>query len=160
MGLTRRSFVTLCLFFFLSLSYSLFQAEPLEHRGSLCSLPGFLRPEQEDVLRLNSLGRPGGHLWPPWTGQTSCLEVLLIFYVNQRISLSLLYFLIYNILIYLSLNQSQSLTPFLLQVSLDPAGAGPRRISIPKMSAWFQILDQITTLGRLENSTPQSLPNS
>ena len=30
--------VSLSLFFFLSLSYSLVQADPLEHRGSLCSL--------------------------------------------------------------------------------------------------------------------------
>ena len=49
---------------------------------------GFLRPEREDVLHLHSLGRLGGHLWPLWTGQTSCLEVLLAFYVNQGTSAS------------------------------------------------------------------------
>ena len=51
-------------------------------------LPGFLRSEREDVLCLHSLGRPGGHLWPLWTGQTPCLGVLLVFYVNQGISAS------------------------------------------------------------------------
>ena len=39
-------------------------------------------------LRLHSLGRLGGHLWPLWTGQTSCLGVLLAFYVNKGISAS------------------------------------------------------------------------
>ena len=74
-------------------------------------LPGFLRPEWEDVLCLHSPGRLGRHLWPPWTGQTPCLGVLLAFYVNQGIQpLSLLYFLIYNILsLYLSKSVANSI---------------------------------------------------
>ena len=91
-------------------------------------LPGFLRPEQEDVLRLYSLGRPGRHLWPPWTGQTSCLEVLLAFYVNQGISASFSPVFLSTIFFpYRSLNHPP--TPFFLQVPLDPAGAGPRHNS-------------------------------
>ena len=51
-------------------------------------LPRFLRPERENVLHLHSLGRPGGHLWPPWTEQAPCLGALLAFSVNQGISAS------------------------------------------------------------------------
>ena len=64
-----------------------------------------------------------------WTVQVSCLETLLIFCINQGTPAS---FLLSSIFLsttfnYLSLNQSQSPTPFLLRVSLDPAGAGPWR---------------------------------
>ena len=92
---SRRSLVTPCVFFSLSFSLSLslslfFSGWSLGAYGLLAFtyLPGFLRPEWEDVLHLHSLGRPGGHLWPPWTGQTSCLGILLAFYVNQGISAS------------------------------------------------------------------------
>ena len=93
LGLTEawspRVFSSLYLSFSLSLSLSLsFSGWSLGAWGfsAFTYLPGFLRPEREDVLHLHSLGRLGGHLWPLWTGQTSCLEVLLVLYVNQGIS--------------------------------------------------------------------------
>ena len=124
-----RVFSSLYLSFSLSLSLSLsFSGWSLGAWGlpAFTYLPGFLRPEQESVLRLHSLRRPGGHLWPLWTGQTSCLEVLLVLYVNQGISASfspLFSYLQHSFLI--SLNHSPM--PFLLWVPLDPAGAGPRQ---------------------------------
>ena len=75
---------------------------------------GFLRPEREDVLHLHSLGRLGGHLWPLWTGQTSCLGVLLAFYVNQGISASfspLFSYLQYSFLISLSKSSAEATFP-------------------------------------------------
>ena len=123
------------LFFSLSLSFS----HSLSFSGwslgagrlpAFTYLPRFLRPEWEDVLCLLSLGRPGGHLWPAWTGQTSCLGVLLAFLCKQRnISLFLSSVFLSTIFFpYLSWNQLPTL--FLLWVSLDPAGAGPWKLAI------------------------------
>ena len=58
-----KAWFPLVLSFFLSLT--LFQADPLEHRGPsmLTYLPGLLTPEREGALRL-SLGRQGGRLRP------------------------------------------------------------------------------------------------
>ena len=106
MGLThRRSLVTPSLsLFFISLSYSLFQASShLKTQRSAVStyLPGFLRPEREGALRLHSLGRPGGHLWP-YVDDASLLSRDFIDFlcIPRNISLFsfLLYFLICNIL--------------------------------------------------------------
>ena len=61
-------------------------------------LPGFLRPEQEGALRLHSLGRPGGHLWP-YVDSASLLswDFIDFLYKPRNISLfsSLLCFHIY-----------------------------------------------------------------
>ena len=141
MGLAHwRSLVTSCFSFF-SLSFFLSPSPSLSFSfwslgayglPAFTYLPRFLRPEREDVLRLHSLGRLGGHLWPPWTGQTSCLGVLLAFYVNQGISASFSPLFSYLQLSFL-LSLNQSLTPFLFQVSLDPAEAGPRCMNFYKV---------------------------
>ena len=104
-------------------------------------LPGFLRPEGEGALRLHSLGRPGGHLWPH-VDSASLLSSDFIDFLykprNTSLFSSLLYFLIYNILS-LSLSKSfSSLTLFLLWVPLDPAGAGPQHLGMPVIRQFEQ----------------------
>ena len=64
--------------------------------------------------------------WPYVDGVSLLSEALLAFYVNQGIQpLSLLYSLNCKLFLYLSLNLYISLTmPSLLQITLDPTGAG------------------------------------
>ena len=72
-------------------------------------LPGFLWPEREGALRLHFPGRPGGHLWPHVDGASLLSWDFIDFlYKPRNTSLfsSLLYFLIYNILNYLSFSKS------------------------------------------------------
>ena len=102
MGLTQSSLVTPCFSFFLS--YFLFQADPLKHRGSLRSLfcQGF-----KDFISF--LCKPR----------------------NISLFLSSI-FLSSTFFPYLSLNQLP--TQFLLWVSLYPAGAGPRHRTTGEMT--------------------------
>ena len=64
-------------------------------------------------------------------------------------------FFIYNIFFLLSLNQSP--TPFLLWVSLDPAGAGPRRSRLKTM--FHKKLEDFTGVSgvTIEYNNPQSV---
>ena len=83
-------------------------------------LPGFLRPEWEGALRLHSLRRPGGHLWPYIDGASLLSRDFIDFLCKPR-----------NISLFLSsipLSFIHSPTPFLLRVPLDPVGAGPQQL--------------------------------
>ena len=94
-------------------------------------LPGFLRPEQEGALRLHSLRRPGGHLWPYVDGASLLSRDFIDFLCKPRnisLFLSSIFLSAAFFFISLSLNYSPTPTPFLLWVPLDPAGAGPRQL--------------------------------
>ena len=85
-------------------------------------LPGFLRPEWGSALRLHSLRRPGGHLWPYVDGASLLSRDFIDFLCKPR-----------NISLFLSsipLSFIHSPTPFLLRVPLDPAGAGPQQFYV------------------------------
>ena len=115
LGLTQRSLVTWCFSFFLS--YFLFQADPLKHRGSLRSLfcQGF-----KDFISF--LCKPR----------------------NISLFLSSI-FLSSTFFPYLSLNRLP--TQFFLQLPLDPAGARPRLLmtTIYSKNPLFHIHAHINT---------------
>ena len=89
-----RTLVPVSFFLSLTLSLSLSQADPLEHRGSLSSLscPGFWDPLEKALCAFTP---SRGRLRPPWTIKPRA-GALLAFCVNQGISafFFLLYFLI------------------------------------------------------------------
>ena len=96
MGLAHWSLVPPCQFFLsLLLSFSGWSLGA-QRCSAFTYLPGLLRPEQEGALRLHSLGRSGGCLWPTWTKHVPCLGALLAFCVNQGISASILSSIIHS----------------------------------------------------------------
>ena len=121
--------------FFLSLSYSLFQASShLKTQRSAVStyLPGFLRPEREGALRLHSLGRPGGHLWPYVDGASLLFRDCIDFLCKPRNFSLFLSSIFLSATFFISLSKSfanaDAVSP---SFPLDPAGAGPRQKNIP-----------------------------
>ena len=122
--------------FFLSLSVSLCLSVSLldwspgaQRLSEFTFLPGLLRLSREGALCLH----PTERVPEASVNRTSPLSgTSLAFSVNQGISSSFSPLFSYLQLSFL-LSLNQSLTPFLFQVSLDPAEAGPRCMNFYKV---------------------------
>ena len=109
-------------------------------------LPGFLRPEPEGALRLHSLGRPGGHLWPYVDG-TSLLSRDFIDFLCKPRNISLFLSSIFlSATFFISLSLSKSFAD-----AIFPSGSpGSCRGWTPAFSHQFLVVPECTThlLGR------------
>ena len=118
------------LFIFLSLSLSLslfFRLIPWSIEAPCIHLSARVSKIWEGRRSASSLPRENGRAPVASVNRANFLSWSFI--VNQGISASFspLFSYLQHSYLSLSLNQSQSPTPFLLRVSPDPAGAGPRR---------------------------------
>ena len=133
MGLAHwRSLVTLCLSFFLSLSYSLFQADPLEHRGSLRSLIclGF----QDMNGKALCIFTPSGKASVASVNRASPLSQGFISFLCKQRNISFYSFLSHSFISFI-----HSPISSILRVSLDSAEAGPRHLVNIIMSKYFKV---------------------